>query len=345
MVMPGHFRAARTLPRSWRRRPRRPLALEPLEDRTLLATITVNTALDDGNVADATLSLREAIELTDGTIPASSLSQQAQAFVSGTPGGAGADTIDFDIPNATSALFPFAGSSDAGITKGPDGNVWFVAFNANGAGEIGRITPSGTITLFPIANPGASPSEITAGPDGNLWFTDTGDNSIGRVTPSGTVTEFPIPTSNSDPFGITSGPDGALYFTENTTGQIGRITTAGVVTNEFPVGGSPQITTLGSDGNLWYEDNEASQISRITPAGTVTHFPILSGNAPAYITAGPDGALWFTERSFGSSGNDLTIGRVTTSGTVTEFPDTVPGSAPLAITTGPDGALWFTESE
>src|ERR1019366_3520028 len=34
------------------------------------------------------------------------------------------------------------------------------------------------------------------------------------------------------------------------------------------------------------------------------------------------------------------IGRITTSGSVTEYPVAAPNSS---ITTGPDGALWFTE--
>ena len=51
------------------------------------------------------------------------------------------------------------------------------------------------------------------------------------------------------------------------------------------------------------------------------------------ITAGPDGALWFTE--------NLAIGRITTSGAITEYP--LPGGFYSDITAGPDSALWFTE--
>ena len=51
------------------------------------------------------------------------------------------------------------------------------------------------------------------------------------------------------------------------------------------------------------------------------------------ITPGPDGALWFT--------NSGSIGRITTSGTVTNYKGTGI-DAPKAITSGPDGALWFT---
>jgi hypothetical protein len=53
------------------------------------------------------------------------------------------------------------------------------------------------------------------------------------------------------------------------------------------------------------------------------------------IAAGPDGALWFTNPLNNS------IGRITTSGTVTNH--TGPGiSHPSVIAAGPDGALWFT---
>jgi streptogramin lyase len=73
-------------------------------------------------------------------------------------------------------------------------------------------------------------------------------------------------------------------------------------------------------------------------AQTYTEFPIPTASSQPYgITAGPDGALWFTE----ALGNK--IGRITTAGTITEFPIT-PGSGPTGITAGPDGALWFTES-
>src|SRR3954470_10573964 len=72
-------------------------------------------------------------------------------------------------------------------------------------------------------------------------------------------------------------------------------------------------------------------------AQTVTEFPIPTpGSQPWEITSGPDGNLWFTEQA----GNK--IGRITPSGSVTDFPVS-PGSRPTGITTGPDGALWFTE--
>jgi virginiamycin B lyase len=70
-------------------------------------------------------------------------------------------------------------------------------------------------------------------------------------------------------------------------------------------------------------------------AQTFTEFTLPTpGSRPSAITLGPDNALWFTE--FGK------IGRITTQGSITEFP--VKGGGIFhSITTGPDGALWFTE--
>jgi virginiamycin B lyase len=97
---------------------------------------------------------------------------------------------------------------------------------------IGRITPSGMITLFPFPNPSNDYlylGGIAAGPDGNLWFTyedlTTNVNAIGRITTGGTITLTPTPTANSGPTDITAGADGNMWFTE-AAGNIGRITTS-----------------------------------------------------------------------------------------------------------------------
>ena len=80
------------------------LLLEPLEVRQLLSTLTVDTS-SDADVRDGTLSLREAIEVADGTLAVSALSPQEQAQVSGPISGV--TTIAFDLPGAgTSTIVP-----------------------------------------------------------------------------------------------------------------------------------------------------------------------------------------------------------------------------------------------
>src|ERR1700694_1348745 len=76
-------------------------------------------------------------------------------------------------------------------------------------------------------------------------------------------------------------------------------------------------------------------------ASTITEFPLPAGTTPGVITAGPDGALWFRVVSPPGPGADK-IGRITTTGSFSEFSPPTPGFL-FGITTGPDGALWFTE--
>jgi parallel beta-helix repeat protein len=74
--------------------------IERLEDRRLLATLTVNTTSDSVDPADPTLSLGEAIEISDGTLAVSALSAMARAQISGSLVYSDVlfDTINFDIP-------------------------------------------------------------------------------------------------------------------------------------------------------------------------------------------------------------------------------------------------------
>src|SRR5215467_2422810 len=59
------------------------------------------------------------------------------------------------------------------------------------AAKIGRITPAGEITEYPLpANTLAGAPGITVGPDGALWFTLFGANQIGRITTAGVITTF-----------------------------------------------------------------------------------------------------------------------------------------------------------
>jgi streptogramin lyase len=210
--------------------------------------------------------------------------------------------------------FPLpSGGRPYGITGGPDGNVWFtVPDSQHYGGSIGRITPGGVFTEFSRLNP--APSFIVTGPDGNLWFTqddgcDDGFASTGRITPAGVLTEFRQPFCR----------------------YLGDI-------------------AVGSDGNLWFTWSDQSVpyvfkhgITRMTLAGGVTEFLLPGGSGG--IAAGRDGAIWFTEGGlldFASVVSLDRIGRITTTGTVSEFALPV-GSAPTGIVAGPDGNLWFTE--
>jgi streptogramin lyase len=238
----------------------------------------------------------------------------------------------------------------ADITAGPDGALWFTFPNnvpPNTTGQIGRITPAGNTSFYPI--PWTSdPEAITTGPDGNLWFTDHLAAAIGKVTPGGAVTKFAIsgPTG-SYPYKIAAGPDGALWFTDLNARRVGRISTGGRTRfYSIPEGdGYPDAISKGPDGALWFTLDDTGRIGRLTTAGVLSEYQL--DHPPgdfvflAGITTGRDGALWFTYHDYTIGASK--IGRITTTGAVSLFPTPTANSAPQGITARA-GALWFTEA-
>src|SRR5262249_8437326 len=90
------------------------------------------------------------------------------------------DRIVRITPEGSVTVFPFpeqhvgADYSLGGITAGPDGNLWFTVskgLSGNTNAQIGRITPQGVFTEFPLPPQWQFIGRIARGPDGNLWFT------------------------------------------------------------------------------------------------------------------------------------------------------------------------------
>jgi virginiamycin B lyase len=244
----------------------------------------------------------------------------------------------YTIPTAANTVL---GPNVAGITTGPDGDIWFIVFakltERSGAttatvdeGEVFKMTTSGVFTeyAFPISY-NSSPAAITAGPDGNLWFTEPNTGIVGKMTTSGGLTEYAIPTENPavalSP-AITAGPGGDLWLIEPPKSVVARMTTSGRVT-EFNLpnpGYEPTSIAAGPDGNLWVTEVSsrpgsalAGRVARLTPSGAFTEYTIPDANSYLYgIIPGRDGNLWFID------GNN--VARMTTNGAVTEY--TIPAS-------------------
>ena len=203
------------------------------------------------------------------------------------------------VPSITEFSLAPPNHGPTGITRRPDGNLWFTEIDAVHGDRIGRITPAGQITEFSTGiTAGSQPFDITAGPDGNLWFTETADR-IGRITPAGQVTEFSTGiTAGSQPSGIVAGPDGNLWFTEplgpHSVGAIARITPNGVVT-EFrtglTAGSEPFEITVGPDRNLWFTEllggvgelRQGASLPNSTPGSRQTFSPTESRPGPTAI--------------------------------------------------------------
>ncbi len=103
-------------------------------------------------------------------------------FTEGASNAIGAITTSGQVTQ-----YPYPGdpanAGSNGIALGADGNMWFGGGNSgpNGSQVIGRMTPTGEVTLF---NAGASsnPFGVALGSDGHIWFTNyDGNNTIGRI--------------------------------------------------------------------------------------------------------------------------------------------------------------------
>ena len=174
------------------------------------------------------------------------------------------------------------------------------------------------------------------------------------VTP--TINEFNVPTFGSNPLGVTAGPLNSLWIADSNdfdTHKVEQMTTSGQVTGYNVPGGQslscpqgcvdPASIVTAPDGNLWFTElagagNAIGQLNPNTGQVTIHDAGITPSSEPWGITVGADNNLWFTENVPGGR-----IGRITTSGAVTEFPIATTSNAPFGITSGPDGNLWFTE--
>jgi virginiamycin B lyase len=127
------------------------------------------------------------------------------------------------------------------------------------------------------------------------------------------ITEFKIPTPHSGAFDITRGPDGSMWFTEMTAGKIGSIDPRGAI-REYAVGANTQPVDIitGPDGALWFTEAGVKRIGRLSTRGELRHFSAGSQRLSGGLTVAIDDALWF--------GQESQVGRLTTSGKLTEFP-------------------------
>lgn len=216
----------------------------------------------------------------------------------------GADGKVTEFPLET--RFPTTNTVPEAIAEGPDGNIWFTGLhylgNVGGPPEsvevIGRLTPAGQVSEYPLSGKELGLTAITAGSDGSVWFTEHNANRIGRITPTGEVTESEIPTDEARPFDIVAGPDGDLWFTEqrlSPRAAIGRIDPSGRIT-EFPLSGSsayPGQIVSGPDGRLWFTDGVGA-VGTIAPNGHSTRIALPHNTQVRAIDPGPEGDVWYT---------------------------------------------------
>jgi streptogramin lyase len=239
-----------------------------------------------------------------------------------------------------------AGSKPAGITLGPDGNLWFTD-NSASTPAIGMINPTThAISEYSAGlNHGSVPQQgIVTAPDGNIYFTDKGTiRAIGMINPAThMITEFSDGLSASAGLsaGLTVGPDGNLWFGDN--GAIGTFNLATHGITEFPIGAGSIVgrLTVGPDGRIWFTDKGTSPaIGNIDPTNHVItefHSGLNASSAPGGIGTGSDGNLWFTDQGTVRAMGQLTTGAPAASVT----PPSVSGTGGVGVAQTCGGDTW-----
>ena len=269
-------------------------------------------------------------------------------FTEATPGNA----IGRITPAGVVTEFPVptANAVPDHIIAAGDGNLWFTESGST-ANKIAKATTTGTITEFSTLfapPPPDQPIGLVDRGDGNIWYVAYGSSRTGFTSYNGSLAgETSIPTAAAGPFDIAAGSDNNLYYTETNADKIGRIHDLFSAQSEIALtaGTQPRDIVRGPDGNLWFTEYTRGNIGRLSPNSfSVTgEFPTLTPlSGPWSLTVGQDNAIWFTEQ--GSTGSTVDkIGRITTGGTVSEYPSPVTGLLMQGIATAPDGSLWFAE--
>jgi len=233
---------------------------------------------------------------------------------------------------------PTANSQPRAITNGADGNRWFTEGTEfiSAPAKIGRITPAGAVTEFPVECNFCIITDIAQGPGDTLYFTSN-DPSLGSINTAGQ--QLPsVPLPNSSALGGNLAVHGNdVWITDFNNDSLWRYNITSGQFTQFPVP-EPADVAVDSLGRVWFTAPLIGAIGQLDPAtGTVTSTDV-GGLIPRELAVATDGQVWFTAR-FTPQG----VGRLDlNTNMVTTFPLTAVG--PEGIAASPDGSMWFTQT-
>jgi streptogramin lyase len=192
----------------------------------------------------------------------------------------------------------------------------------------------GVFTMFQQSSPALT--GITSGPGGKLWFLDY-DGSIGTITTDGVATMQSAPYSSLN---IVTGSDGNLWFTKQDDGLVTSTPAFGITQYTTGLSGTtPSGIAVGPSNDIWFTEYGTNQVAEFSGGVVTPYGPGPNGILPEGITLGPDGNMWYADL-FSTHGNGA-IGKITESGSITEFTTGVKGG-PFGIASA-GGSLWYTE--
>lgn len=205
---------------------------------------------------------------------------------------ADADAIGHLTPDGRATEFATKGRP-SDVAVGSDGNAWYID-----QGNLGRVKPSGLVTVFPLARRLGAPRSIAAGPDGRLWIAQ--HQFVDAVDTGGALTRYALRPSDSASL-VAAGPDGRMWVATD-GGALVEMNTDGSTAARLDLPDAPAAMVSGPGKRIWMTFPHADRIADVTAAGQVTEhghadragIP-MAGFAPEGLAVGGDGRLWVSE--------------------------------------------------
>ncbi len=235
---------------------------------------------------------------------------------------------------------PQADFSGTPMMTAKDGVVWIVKQNEN---RLIRVDKNHRVKAVIPGDGGTTGLEgLALGPDGAIWYSKELVHRMGRLPANGGKgIEYQLPDPNAFPGALAAAPNGRIWYVDGAGNKVGYMTSDGTVVaydapNTNNTNTAPNSITLAADNSVWVTSIGLNAVLRVDPeSGAFTRYDIATPDAqPTLITRGPQGALWFLMPGVNK------IGRITTSGQITEFAAGFEALDSLAA--GPDGAVWYS---
>lgn len=266
-------------------------------------------------------------------------------------GSLSAQTVLHVEPVLTMYTLPDALSTVYDITAGSDGNVWFTDPGTN---SVGKMTPAGAVTEYPLQVADAGPNSITKDSSGNIWIDEGGTNCscLARISNAGSVSAtYAVYHSGCQPYPVNVAVDksGNVWYTNGACSFIGYVNPAtglgkvfGSITTDHPL-------LAGPDGNVWSTQvsSNGAQLWSIDASGTLTKYDTQI-QAADFLTIGNDGNLWFTDDTTSGTSYvgymDLSTHKIVSEYPIPQQSGTGWYPMPEELAQGADGNVWFSES-
>ena len=210
-----------------------------------------------------------------------------------------------------------------------------VCFGSNKSAQLAAV---GTFQPSTVYNPpeNGTNTDIIVDTAGDTWTTL--NNSLLRISDNGQQTAFLVSaTAIAD---LALGPDGNIYFPDGDNVAVFDIPTTSRTATWPGPGGELSSVATGNDRQIWVTG--PSLISKFNLSGDRTDYALPSSKKEysTGITPGPPESrtMYFTETATNK------IGRITSTGAVTEWVIPTAASGTKFLVNGPDDLIYFTET-